>query len=206
MSVTNLTKIISDEVINKTKNALEEHNINVIVVENGKEAFEKMKTLIPDGAEVMTGSSTTLYQIGFMDLYLSDQNPWINLGSPIFLEKDKQKQRKMRRQSLTAEYFTASVNAITEDGALVSVDGGGSRVGAYCYSADKLLLVSGINKIVPTLQDAFERIKNVVYPLEQDRAFKRYGIKPGMNKWVIIEKETVKDRITLILVKEDLGF
>ncbi len=206
MSMTNLTNNISDEVINKTKNSLEEHGINVIIVESGKEAFDLLKRIIPDGAEVMTGSSTTLYQIGFMDYYISNQHPWINLGTPIFQEQDKVKQREMRRKSLTAEYFTASVNAITEEGELVSVDGGGSRVGAYPYSAEKLLLVAGVNKIVPTLQDAFNRIKNVVYPLEKDRAFKRYGIIPRMNKWVIIERETVKDRITLILVKEELGF
>ncbi len=206
MSTTSLTQEISEEIIQKTKIALENHGINVIIVDNKEEAFNLMKGLIPDRAEVMTGSSTTLQQIGFMDYYISNDHPWVNIGSPIFLEKDKQKQAEMRRKSVSAQYFTASVNAITEEGELVSVDGLGSRVGAYPFAAEKLILVSGINKIVPTLSDAFDRIKNVVYPQENERAQKRYGRTARFGKWVIIENEVIKDRITLILIKEELGF
>ena len=112
----------------------------------------------------------------------------------------------MRRKSVTAQYFLASVNAITENGELVAVDGSGSRVGAYPFGAEKIILVSGINKIVPTLNDAFERIKNVVLPLESERAMKRYGRPARFGKWVIIERENIKDRITLILVNDELGF
>lgn len=197
---------ISEEVLSRTKTALESHGINVIVVDTKEEAFQLMKDLIPSGAEVMTGSSTTLQQIGFMDYYISNQHPWKNLGTPIFKEQDKVKQALMRRQSLTAQYFTASVNAITEDGQLVAVDGSGSRVGAYPFAAEKLILVSGVNKIVPTLNDAFDRIRNVVYPLEDARAMARYGGHARFAKWLIIEREGIKDRITLILVKEHLGF
>lgn len=206
MSITNLTQQVSEETIERTKLALEQHGINVIIVENKEQALNLMKEMIPKGSEVMTGSSTTLQQIGFMDLYLSEKNPWVNLGSPIFLEKDPKKQFEMRRKSTTAQYFTASVNAITEEGELVAVDGSGSRVGAYPFGAEKLFLVSGVNKIVPTLNDAFDRIKNVVYPLENDRAKQRYGRNAVFGKWVIIENEVIKDRITLILIKEELGF
>ena len=199
-------QIISIEKLKKTKENLENNGINVIIVENGKEAFELLKLILPSGAEVMTGSSTTLMQIGFMDYYIGNQHPWVNLGSPIFLEKDPEKQKVMRRKSVTAEYFVASVNAITEDGKLVAVDGSGSRVGAYHFGAGNVVLVSGVNKIVPTLNDAFERIHNIVVPLESARAMKRYGKPASPNKWVIIERETIKDRITLILVKEELGF
>ena len=210
MSITNLNQdtvqSISPDKINKTKESLEQHGINVIVVNNGEEAFNLLKEMIPSGSEVMTGSSTTLQQIGFMDYYISNQHPWINLGSPIFLEQDKKVQYEMRRKSVTAQYFLASVNAITENGELVAVDGSGSRVGAYPFGAEKVVLVSGVNKIVPTLNDAFERIKNVVLPLESERAMKRYGRPARFAKWVIIERENVKDRITLILVKDELGF
>ena len=79
---------ISEEVLSRTKTALESHGINVIVVDTKEVAFQLMKDLIPSGAEVMTGSSTTLQQIGFMDYYISNQHPWKNLGTPIFKEQD----------------------------------------------------------------------------------------------------------------------
>ena len=203
---TNDTPLISRDDLSKTKAALESHGFNVIILDTKEQAFQLMKDTIPAGVEVMTGSSTTLQEIGFMDYYISNQHPWKNLGTPIFKEQDKVKQALMRRQSLTAQYFTASVNAITEDGQLVAVDGSGSRVGAYPFAAEKLILVSGVNKIVPTLNDAFDRIRNVVYPLEDARAMARYGGHARFAKWLIIEREGIKDRITLILVKEHLGF
>lgn len=206
METATINEQITDESIQKTIESLEQHGINVILVNNGEEALTKIKELIPAGKELMTGSSTTLQQIGFMDLYLSDQNPWVNLGSPIFLEQDLEKKMLMRRKSVTAEYFIASVNAITEDGKLVAVDGSGSRVGAYPFGAGKVVIVSGINKIVPTLNDAFERIKNVVYPLEDERAQKRYGGHAKFGKWVIVEREGIKDRFTVVLIKQSLGF
>ena len=196
----------SNELINKAKTSLERHGINVIVVESKEESFEVLKGLIPPGVEVMTGSSTTLIQNGFMDYYLSPNHPWKNIGTSIFQEQNKVKKMQMRRKSVSTDYFVASVNAITENGQLVAVGRPGSRVGAYPFSAEKVILVSGFNKIVPTLDDAFERIKNVVLPLENERAKKRYGTESAFGKWVIIEDEVIKDRITLILVKQELGF
>lgn len=206
MSTTIVSNPISEETINKTKEALEKHGINVILVEDKESAFKLINATIPPDSEVMTGSSTTLYQIGFMDYYISGKHPWKNIGSPIFLEKDKEKQSAMRRKSITSEYFIASINAITEDGLLVAVDRSGSRVGAFPFGAKKLLLVSGVNKIVPTLSDAFDRIRNVVFPQENERAKKAYGTGTSFGKWVIIENEFIKDRTTLILIKDNLGF
>ena len=191
-----------DELINKTRSALEKHGINVIVVDSKEESLEVLKELIPSDVEVMTGSSTTLIQNGFMDYYLSPHHPWKNIGTPIFQEQNKLKQMQMRRKSVSADYFVASVNAITENGQLVAVDRTGSRVGAYPFSAEKVIIVSGVNKIVPTLNDAFDRIRKVVLPLENERAKKRYGTESAFGKWVIIEDEVIKNRITLILVKE----
>ena len=206
MSTTSISTPISEETLNKTKEALEKHGIHVILVEDKQQALELINTMIPPDSEVMTGSSTTLYQIGFMDYFIANKHPWKNVGSPIFFEKDKEKQLVMRRKSVTAEYFIASVNAITQDGQLVAVDRSGSRVGAFPFGAKKLILVSGVNKIVPTLSDAFDRIRNVVFPLENERAKKAYGTETSFGKWVIIENEYSKDRITLVLIKEHLGF
>ena len=68
------------------------------------------------------------------------------------------------------------------------------------------MIVAGANKIVPDIEGAFGRIKNYVINLENKRALKVYGVKSSLNKWVIIEKESVLNRIKLILVKEPLGF
>ncbi len=202
----NYNETPSEATIQNAVKAIEGRGIEVAVVNSRQDALGAIKQIIPSGASVMNGSSTTLKEIGFIDFLKSTQHSWENLHDEIMGETDPEKQAKLRRQSVTADYFLASVNAIAETGELVAVGASGSRVGAFPFAAGKLILVSGVNKIVPTLKDAMQRIREYVYPLENERAKKAYGMESTIGKWVIIEREIMPGRITLILVKEKLGF
>ena len=197
---------MDEEIIQNTISALVKHGIDVVLVDDRSQALDILKNLIPEHVDVMTGSSTTLEQIGFINYLMTEQHNWNNLRSEILAQKDINKYRALKRKALLANYFVASINEITAIGELVAVDGGGSRVGAFPFAAEKLILVSGTNKIVPTLNDAFRRIREYVYPLENNRTLSTYNFSSSIGKWVIIENENVKGRITLILVKEELGF
>ncbi|MGC9031642.1 MAG: lactate utilization protein [Minisyncoccia bacterium] len=199
--------IPSDEVIKETIKNTEQRGFNSFFVNNKNQALEKIKSLIVDNSSVMTGSSTTLQEIGFIDFLKSGNHKWINLHEKILQEKDPAKAMLLRRQSLLADYFLGSVNAITQAGQLVAVDASGSRVGAYPYAAGHVILVSGVQKIVSNLNDAFDRIKNYVFNLENERVKKAYNISgSALGKFVILEREMMPNRIFLILVKEVLGF
>lgn len=201
------SKVPNIETIEKTIYELKNHGINTILVDNKKQALEKILENIPEGSKIMSGSSTTLIQIGFSEMLKSGNHKWINLHKEILKETDKVKRSNLRRSSITkADYFLCSVNAITRDGKLVAVDASGSRVGALPFAAKNVLIIAGANKIVPDIESAFDRIKNYVINLENERALKVYGVKSSLNKWIIIEKESVLNRIKLILVKEPLGF
>lgn len=178
----------------------------MIVVDSRREAFEKILEIVPKDTEISNGSSTTLHEIGFMDYLESGRHGWRNLHEEIIKEDDKEKRADLRRKSVTAEYFLGSVNAIAQTGELVACDASGSRVTAYPYAAKNLILVAGAQKIAPTLEDAMKRVREYVYPLEDKRALKAYGVHSTIGKWVIIERERNLGRITLILVKEKLGF
>ena len=186
--------------------AIKSRGINVIVVENKKKALEKIKELIPRGAEVSNGSSTTLNEIGFIDYLKSGRHGWKNLHEEILKEKDVAKQMDLRRKLVTSEYFLGSVNAIAKTGELVACDASGSRVTAYPFAAKYLILVAGLQKITSSLDEAIKRIREYVYPLEDKRAKEAYGMNSTTGKWVIIEREIISNRTTLILVKERLGF
>lgn len=201
------TKIPDDGTINKTVEALERHGIQVVMVDSKKQALDQIIKEIPQGSKVTNGSSTTLEQIGYPDLLKSGQQKWINLRQAIFQEADPVKRMELRRKAITeADYFLLSVNAITEDGLLVSVDGTGSRVGAMPFAAKKLIIVSGVNKIVSNLEAAFKRIREYVFPLEDVRMMKMFNSHDNFGKWVIIESERIPERMKLILVKETLGY
>lgn len=200
------TKIPSPGIVDKTVEALRKRGFTVNILEDKAQALQQLKDLLPAGAEVMTGSSTTLYQIGFMDYYISGKNPWKCLGPEVFKEKDPVKQLVLRRKADTAEYFLGSVNALAETGELVACDQGGSRVSAYPFAANKVILVVGVQKITPNLQEAMRRVREYVFFKEDERAKKAYGVGTRFGKWIIIENEFRKDRITILLVKESLGF
>ena len=57
-----------------------------------------------------------------------------------------------------------SANAVTLDGQLVNIDGTGNRVAALSYGPDCVILLVGMNKIVPDLDAAIARVHNIAAP------------------------------------------
>jgi L-lactate utilization protein LutB len=193
-------------VVDRTVKAIENRGIHVIPVENGDEALAALRALIPPGAEVMNGSSTTLAEIGYDDLIAGGKSGWKNVHHRITAEDDGAKRAELRRKSVTADYFISGANAIAETGEIVACDASGSRVGAWPFAAGHLVIVAGTNKIVPTLDDALHRVWEYAYRLEDARAKKAYGIPSVIGKCVILAHEMNRGRITLILIREALGY
>lgn len=201
------TKIASDSVIGKTVEALKERNIHTVVVDTKEEALEEIKKLIPKGASVMNGSSTTLNEIGFVDYLKEGTHGWDNVHENILNEKDKAKQARLRKESVLADYFLGSVHAITEAGQLMIASASGSQIPSYAFTSDNVIWVASANKIVPDREAGFKRIEDYVFPLENKR-MQGVGY-PGsaIARVLIIEREIMPNRrLTLILVKEKLGF
>jgi len=193
-------------IVDRTIRALKEHGITVIQVKTGDEALTTLQKLIPPGAEVMNGSSTTLIEIGYEEGSAEGNTGWKSLHAVIMAENDNKKRADLRRKSVTAEYFISGANAISETGEIIGCDASGSRVGAWPFAASHLIIVAGTNKIVPTLQDALERVWNYAFRLENARAQKAYGTPSTIGKCVILANEKIPGRVTLILISEALGY
>jgi L-lactate utilization protein LutB len=199
-------RIPSPDIVEKTVHEIEKRGIKVILSPNGEEALSVLKKIIPPGAEVMNGSSTTLIEIGFDEYVSQGQSGWKSFHATIIAENDDLKRAELRRKSVAADYFISSANAIASTGEIIACDASGSRVGAWPFAAGHLILVAGINKIVPTLEDGLNRIRNYAYRLENARAMKVYGTPSVIGKCVILAHEKNEGRITLVLVKEALGY
>jgi hypothetical protein len=198
--------IPTDEMVEKTIEAIESRGIKVIPVKNADSALEVLRNIIPKGAEVMNGSSTTLIEIGYDDYISGNQSGWTLVHNLITAENDDKKRAELRRKSVAAEYFISGTNAIASTGEIVACDASGSRVGAWPFAAAHLILVAGINKIVPNLESALKRVREFAYPLENVRAQRVYGTPSQIGKCVIFSHEKNEGRVILILVKEALGY
>ena len=195
-----------DATIEKMVEAIEARNIRVILVDTAEEALRAVVDLLPGGAEVMYGSSTTLAEIGFDRVIRENRKGWRDYHAVITAENDTEKRHALRRKSVAADYFLSGVQAITESGEIVGCDKGGSRMGAWPHAAAHLVLVSGVNKTVPTIDDALRRCREYALPLEDQRSRRVYGTPSAIGKYVILAREFEDGRITLVLVREQLGY
>lgn len=206
--VTTVTQIIDRAKIERLRAALAERQITMEYVPTGAEALARLKELVPLGTEVMTGSSTTLDQIGFT-AWLKERHEAGQLRyfrAEVQTIGEARARTSNRRIATLAPFFLGSVNALTEDGLAVCSDASGTRIGGYVFGAQRVIWVVGINKIVPTLEDAFRRIWEVALPAEDARIKALGGKGSEVGKVVIFYREADPERIRLILVGESLGF
>lgn len=199
-------RIPDDATIQKTVATIEARNIRVILVDTAKDALQAVVDLIPEGGEVMNGFSTTLVEIGYDQVLEENPKGWRNYHAVITAENDTEKRHALRRKSVAADYFLSGVQAIAESGEVVGCDKTGSRTGAWPHAAANLILVSGANKIVSTLDDALRRCREYALPLEEQRAQHVYGTGSYIGKYVVLDREDADGRVTLVLIREPLGY
>ncbi len=200
------SKLADAETLKTTIKALNANGFSTIVVENGEEAREKVLELIPKGAEVFTVTSTTVNSIGLA----KDINESGNYNSirAKLNDMDRNTQRKeMAKLGGVPDWVVGSVHAVTEDGKVFIASATGSQLAPYVYGAQRVIWVVGTHKLVKDMDHAIKRIYEHALPLEGERAKRAYG-SPGsvVAKLLMINKESVNGRITIILVKEVLGF
>ena len=212
--VSEIKEWYKETLIHRAIESLEKNNMTGFYVKTREEAREKLLSLIPVGSKVGFGGSLSLDQIGVKDLLRAGNYYFIDRDKPQLTEEEKY---DLRKESLLADVFLMSTNALTMDGKLVNIDGVGNRVAALIFGPARVIIVAGINKIVPDLEAARQRIKDYVAPIHA----RRLGLplpcaQTGKcvdcrnplrfcNAVVTIEHQYQKDRITVIIVGEDLG-
>jgi hypothetical protein len=190
--------------VDRVAAAIRAHNIEVLVVDTGAEARAAVLGLIPDGAEVHSGKSKTLEDIGLhAELMGSDRYDVIR--KQIMTMDRATHGRQIRKLSTGPDFMLGSVSAVTEDGALVAASGTGSQLAGYAAGAGRLILIVGSQKIVPTLAAALRRIDEVAFPYEDEQVMARMGVHTILEKILIIYGEWTAGRTTVILVREPVG-
>ncbi len=126
---------------------------------------------------------------------------------------------KTAKKALTAKYFLTSVNAITEDGIIINMDGTGNRVAGSLFGHEKVFFIFGTNKIVSNIEEGVWRTRNIAAPqnakrigcntpcsLKGDRCYdcnSPYRICSGL----LIQYKKMNDSdAEIIIIDEDLGF
>jgi LUD domain len=202
-------KLASENSIKKTIAALSRNGIEAIVVDDKESARKKVLKMLPENAEVMTMTSITLETAGIAKA-VNDSKNYNSVRNKLNKLDRATQGRKMQQLGAAPEWTIGSVHAVTEEGSVLIASNTGSQLPAYAYGAAHVIWVVGTQKIVGSLDAAMKRIYDYVLPLESKRARKAYGLPDTFNsnvsKLLIVNKEVVHQRITIIFVAEQIGF
>src|SRR5215208_3292922 len=198
-------KLASDDQIRRVAEALEANGIHTIIAENGEEAKRIFFELIPEESEVFLGASVTLEMLGIRD-EIDTSGRYDALRPKMFAMNRATQGREIRKLVGAPDYAAGSVHAVTEDGQVLIASNTGSQLGPYASGAGKIIWVVGVQKIVKDLNEGFRRIYEYDLPLEIEHMKQLYNAPTNVNKVLIVNRELRPNRITMILVKEEVGF
>jgi len=191
--------------IRRAISALEANGMAVQRARDGAAARRLVLDLIPEGASVHHGASRTLDVTGITEA-LETPGRYRDLRSQARTMDRRTEADEIRRLTATPDVMLGSVHAVTETGSLLTASSSGSQLAAYAAGAGRVILVVGTQKIVADVDEGLRRIEEYAFPLEDARALEAYGIHSGVNKVLVINREIVPARITVVLVDEVLGF
>lgn len=132
---------------------------------------------------------------------------------------DPVRRLEWKRQQRGMDIFLCSVNALTSDGILVNLDGGGNRVAGMCCGPKRVIAVTGTNKIVDSLEMAVSRTRNKAAVLNAMRLKRKTPcVESGFCSdcdspericaalLILLKKPSDIDQFTVVLIDEEMGF
>jgi hypothetical protein len=198
------TTLPDDETLEATVLALEEHGSSVEVVDDLDAARETVLARIPEGSSVMTNTSVTLDETGIAGA-INDGGPYESLRTKMLALDFETQAQEMKTIAGSPDFALGSVHAITREGVLVIASASGSQLAQYAWGAANIILVVGAQKLVPTLDDARDRIFEHSLKLEDARAMAAYGQNSAVGKILEIHQER-PGRIHVVLIRQSVGF
>ncbi len=216
-----------NEKIGKLFKNLQKNKIHPIFAETKEDAKNIVKEMLFDGCVITSGGSMSLNECGITELFQNQKYRFMNRSRKGITPEQQQ---ECFKASIGADFFFCSTNAITENGELLNVDGFANRISAIAFGPKKVVMVVGKNKIVPDLNEAFLRVKKIAAPkncvrLGIDNPCAKLGhcvsllnnpnpdFADGCKNdtriccdYLISALQRQENRITVILVNEDLGY
>jgi hypothetical protein len=186
--------------------ALKLNNYNpVIYVDRAADAVPVILEMIPPHASMEMAGAVSVSQLGILDLLRQRGNKGLEFPNPGEFPTDRR------------DVLLVSTNAVTLDGKLVNLDGMGNRVTGMVFGVKKVILLIGANKIVRDVDEAMDRIRNVISPYHA----KHIGVNTPCaktekcsdcsspqricNVTTILHKKPPSVDFSIVLTGEDLG-
>ncbi|MBQ3090477.1 MAG: LUD domain-containing protein [Oscillospiraceae bacterium] len=199
--------------IQNTISALERKGYTARFFETGAEAVAYLERAI-EGKVIGFGGSWTLYALKLHEV-LGRKNTVIDPDYP----DDGREFEEVALDTVRTQHYMLSANAMSEDGVIVNLDGHCNRIAGSVFGHEKIWYVIGTNKIVPSLEDAIWRTRNVAAPknarflkrktpcaVKGDRCYDCSSPDRICSGLLINLQKTGSAEVEVILINEELGY
>ena len=151
----------------KVKKRLISLGYTVSVFESAKDATEYLATSL-SGKTVGIGGSMTVKEMGLFER-LRENN---DVAWHLFPDEDMTADETIAKAN-GAEIYISSVNALSENGEIINIDGRCNRISATLHGAKKAYLIIGKDKLAESFDAALYRARNVAAPKNAKRLNKK---------------------------------
>lgn len=189
---------------------LQKRNIKGYYASSKEDALKIALDLIPEESTISMGGCTSAHELGLIHA--------LEEGNYNYLDRSKMDPRSALLAAYDSDIFLSSVNAITQDGIIVNIDGNSNRVSCIAQGPKKVIFIVGVNKICADLDSAIKRARNVAAVSNAQRfnvntPCKKTGkcancLSPDTIccEFLITRYSRHTDRMHMILVNDNLGF
>ena len=140
---------------------LESRNISGYYAKDKEEALKQALQIIGEGSTVAMGGCQSAGEIGLIQA--------LNDGNYNYADRADMTPRESLMYAYDADVFLSSVNAMTNDGILVNIDGNSNRVSCIAQGPKKVVFIVGMNKVCSDIDEAMKRARNVAAPANAQR-------------------------------------
>jgi len=194
---------------------LQKKGFAVSYCDNRTKAVAYIMKKIPTSSSVGIGGSVTVRELGLIDKLTKRGNRVIHHWRKGLT---KTASREIRQKEGHADYYLCSANAITMEGDIINIDGIGNRVAHMMYGPKNVIIVTGHNKIVLTVDEGIKRSKDIAGVMNARRVeVKTPCAKTGIctdcqspericRVVTIMQYRPWQTNIEIVLVNEHLGF
>ena len=151
----------------KVVDALNANRFKAVYAADKNAALDSALALIKGAGTVACAGSMTRFEIGLTnDVLLGTGAEFVNWNASGLSAEE---QLRLRRNGLTVDVLISGSNAVTLGGELVNVDGIGNRVAAMAFGPKRVIVIVGVNKVVPDLDTAMKRLRTIASPVNNKR-------------------------------------
>ena len=208
------TEIKNKKLTTKIIKNLERRHIKGYYCPTAKEAVELVSNLIEDGSSVTWGGSMTIRDMGIPAALHARQSLTVYDRD---LAADREEAQQIYLKAFSSDYYLSSINALSEDGQIVNVDGTGNRVAAITFGPKNVIFVVGVNKVTQDVESALKRARSTAGPINTARfdietPCKIDGVCHNCNSadcicnYIHILRNSPRGKHQVVIVGENLGY